>query len=314
MSRPSLVKPRESLLWVKGAVACGTFLPAPGRLIHVADSLSDTFEFMSHLIDQGALFLLRAREDRKLAEPAGPHSYLYDAVRGAAASGWYTADVPAADGRPARTANLSVSFIRVLVAPPGKRLGHYENKPLLMWAVRAWEARPPQGCKPLEWILLTNVPVTSTADALERTQWYKLRFRIEDFHKGMKTGCAIEGLQFDKLSRLEPAIAVLSLLAVFLMRLRDQARQPDAAERDAREVVGEEYIEALKDHYPQRLGETVTVLQFYLHVARLGGHQNRKSDGFPGWITLWRGWMRLEAMVAARRSNGRWKRLNKSAE
>jgi hypothetical protein len=39
------------------------------------------------------------------------------------------------------------------------------------------------------------------------------------------------------------------------------------------------------------------VKAFYMHVARLGGHQNRKADGFPGWITLWRGWMKLQAMV-----------------
>lgn len=305
---------RESRLWLKGAEACGPFSPAPGRLVHVADSLSDTFEFLSYLIDRGGLFLLRSREDRRLAEPFEGHGHLYDAIRAAEASGSYTVDVPESDGQPARTAHVSVSFIKISIAPPARRLGHYENKPLSMWAVRAWESGPPKGIEPLEWILLTNVPVECVADAKERTQWYKLRFRIEDFHKGMKTGCAIEGMQFDKLSRLEPAIALLSLLAVFLMRLRDQARHPDAAERDAREVVGEEYIEALKDHYPQRLGEKVTVLQFYLHVARLGGHQNRKRDGFPGWITLWRGWMRLEDMAAARRSQGRWKRLRSDAE
>jgi hypothetical protein len=61
----------------------------------------------------------------------------------------------------------------------------------------------------------------------------------------------------------------------------------------------------LANHYGPRVGPNPSVLTFYRHVARLGGHQNRKCDGFPGWITLWRGWMKLQLMVdgyrAARR-------------
>jgi len=39
------------------------------------------------------------------------------------------------------------------------------------------------------------------------------------------------------------------------------------------------------------------VYEFYMAVARLGGHMNRKADGFPGWLTLWRGWQKLQHMV-----------------
>jgi hypothetical protein len=57
-------------------------------------------------------------------------------------------------------------------------------------------------------------------------------------------------------------------------------------------------VEVLASHYgKKKLGAKPSVLTFYMHVARLGGHQNRKCDGFPGWITLWRGWMKLQSMV-----------------
>ena len=112
-------------------------------------------------------------------------------------------------------------------------------------------------------------------------------------------------MQFDNIQRLEPAIGVLSILATTLLQLRDAARRPDADLRPATDVVDESYVRVLGLHYPQRLSRNPSIKQFYLHVARLGGHQNRKVDGFPGWITLWRGWMKLEAMVAGYRLSER---------
>ena len=78
--------------------------------------------------------------------------------------------------------------------------------------------------------------------------------------------------------------------------MRDAARQPDADVRPATDVVAQEYVTVLSEYYGTRLGKTPSILKFYMHVARLGGHQNRK-DEFPGWITLWRGWMKLQSMV-----------------
>ncbi len=304
---------RESLLWIHGVRGCPA--TAAGLVVDVCDSLSDTFEFLSYEASAGRLFLIRSREDRRLAEPIGGHTRLYPAVRAweAAAAGYKVVVPPSKENGAGRTAEVSVSFGQVLIAPPGKQLGHYENTPRLMWAVRVWEPHPPAGIKRLEWILLTNVPVLTLADALERTDWYKLRSRIEDWHKAMKTGCRIEQMQFDKLERLEPAILILSLAALLLLDLRDQARRPDADTRPATEIVPVEYVAALQDYYPDRLGDFVSVNAFFMHVARLGGHQNRKGDGLPGWITIWRGWKKLSSMAAARRAQGQWRRQNAPA-
>ena len=79
--------------------------------------------------------------------------------------------------------------------------------------MRVWEPNTPKDEEPLEWILLTNCPVTSLTDAFERVDWYERRWIIEEYHKGMKTGCGIETLQFEKIHRLEPAIALISAVA-----------------------------------------------------------------------------------------------------
>jgi hypothetical protein len=287
---------RESRLWVQGASQCGP-APAGAFCVDVSDRLSDTFEYMAYEVTEQRYFVLRARENRKLSLPIDGEQYLFDVVRKQpAVDNWEITVRPTAN-QSARKAKVSISFVPVQIAPPRKRSGDYEHRPLDLWGIRVWEPKPPRGAERLEWILLTNVPVQKTDQAKQRVTWYESRVIVEEYHKAMKTGCGIETLQFTRIERLEPAIALLSAVATTLLRLRDAARQPDADTRSATDVVESEYVEVLKTHYPKRLQGRITVKQFYLHVARLGGHQNRKCDGMPGWITLWRGWMKLELLV-----------------
>jgi hypothetical protein len=286
---------RESRLWIRGAQASGT-VPT-GLVVDVSDSLSDTFEYMAFEITAGRHFVLRAKFDRKLVKPINGQAYLFEAVRSKKASLVWDVNMSSSTSHKARTATVSMSFARVVLAVPHAQKGEYAKEPLPMWVIRVWEPDPPVGAEALEWILLTNVETTTSDEARVHVRWYECRPIIEEFHKGMKTGCSIEDMQFTKIVRLEPAIGVLSALTTKLMQLRDAARVPDADTRPASDVVNMEYIDVLKLQYPQRLRGRVSIKQFYWHVARLGGHQNRKSDGFPGWLTLWRGWMKLESMT-----------------
>jgi hypothetical protein len=287
---------RESRLWIHGAAACG--IMSAGVLgIDVSDSLSDTFEYMAYEVTQKRGFVLRAKENRTLEKPLNGEGYLLDAVRSLPAQGNRTIKVLPSPQREGRTVTGKVSFAAVDLAVPRKHLGEYAKVPLSLWVVRIWEPNPPPGEDPLEWILLTNAAVETVADAQVRADWYECRPIVEELHKGMKTGCSIETMQFEKIERLEPAIAVLSAVTTTLLRLRDAARAADAETRPAQEVIDTQYVEVLSNHYGKKLGPKPSVKRFYMYVARLGGHQNRKCDGFPGWITLWRGWMKLQSMV-----------------
>jgi Transposase DNA-binding len=287
---------RESRLWLRGVQACGAAPPGI-QCVDVSDSLSDTFEYMAYEVTHQRHFVLRARENRKLDEPIAGVTFLFDAVRALQPAGARMIQVQTSPGRKARKTEVQIAFTPVRLALPGKKAGEYENHALDLWAVRVWEPNTPKNEEPLEWILLTNCPVTKLNNAFERIDWYELRWIIEEYHKGMKTGCGIETFQFEKIVRLEPAIALISAVATTLLRLRDAARAPDADRRPATDVVDQVYVEALASCYPGRLKGNPTILKFYMHVARLGGHQNRKADGFPGWLTLWRGWTKLESVV-----------------
>jgi hypothetical protein len=287
---------RESRLWVHGAQASG---PAPQGVlcVDVSDSLSDTFEYLASEVTSQRHFLVRAKENRGLNAAVAGQWYLFEAIRAQPAVAERPLVVQPCSGRSKRTTTVQIAFTPVQLALPGKRLGEYAKRPLDLWAVRVWENDTPVGEPPLEWILLTNVPVATVAAALERVAWYERRPIVEEYHKGMKTGCQIEALQFDTAARLEPAIAVLSVVTTTLLQLRDAARAADAQTRRVSTILDRIYIEALRGHYGSRLSEEPSVREFYLLVARLGGHQNRKVDGLPGWLTLWRGWTKLNAMV-----------------
>jgi hypothetical protein len=176
---------------------------------------------------------------------------------------------------------------------------------LAVWTLRVWELDPPAHVKePLEWILLTNVPVQTFEDACERLDWYACRWIIEEYHKAMKTGCRVEKMESTNQERLQPAIAWVSVLAIFLLTLRDTSRRSEADQRPARELIPAEYVTVLSVWRFQTPHRDLTVRDFYFALARLGGHQNRKHDHPPGWLVLWRGWTQLHAMVEGALATG----------
>ena len=294
------------LLWLKGT----KHLPADVRLIDVADQGSDSFEFLEHEVNSGRRFVLRACKVRKVYaghEATGEQVYLKDYVQSLPEFGRFRMDVqPQKDRKARKQAEFTIRGGPVLICPPHAKHGKHGNDPLPMFVVLVTETNPPVGEKPVEWMLLTNERVQSLSAALRVTEWYEKRWIVEELHKAKKTGCRIEDMQFTTTCRLEPAIALLSVVAVTLLNLRDASRRPDAKTRPASDLLSPDYVTILSQ-WRYRKSKPLTIHEFYIALARLGGHQNRKSDRQPGWIVLWRGWTKLNAMIhgfdAARRSN-----------
>jgi len=287
---------RESRVWTEAVRAIG---PAPaGRVwVDVCDRGADLFEFLAHEHAAGRSYVVRSSQNRVLGADGGLPRLLHDRLRGLPAAARWAVAVAAAAGRPARTAGVAAAARAVVVPPPHNRRGEYPAAPLAVWGIRVWEERPPDGAEPLEWLLLTNVPVGTAGQLRGRVGWDERRWVVEEDHKAQKTGVGVEGLRFRSRAGLEPVIALVSVVAVALVNLRAAARRPGLAGRPAAEVVDRSWVEAVS---VWRHGEVrpLTVREFTLALGRLGGHQNRKSDGLPGWQTLWRGWNQLHAMIA----------------
>lgn len=289
---------RESLLWVWGT----EHLPCDEQLIDVADQGSSTFEFLEHESKSGRRFVIRNGKVRKVHaghEAKGPTEYVKDYAQSLGELGRFTMDIQSQKDRKARKqAELAIRGGPILLLPPHAKHGHHGDDPLPMYVVYVSEVSPPpKGEKPIEWLLLTNEPIRNFDDAWRVVGWYERRWVVEEYHKAMKTGCRIEDLQFTAVERLQPAIALLSAVALTLLNLRDASRRPDASTRRATELFSPDYIDVLSTWRYGKLRDDMTVHDFFFALARLGGHQNRKGDHRPGWLVLWRGWTKLQCML-----------------
>jgi hypothetical protein len=290
---------RESRLWSQAVLALGE-PPAHVGVVDVADRGADIFEFLATEKKLRRTCLVRAWHNRSIRvghDGTGEKTLLFKYLRSLAAQGQKTKKVFERSTGQEREVKLAIAFAAVALQPPHVRKGDYENKPLAVWGLRIWEPNPPKGQKPLEWFLLCLDPVTTSEVAWQKSAWYACRYMVEEYHKGQKTGCAIEQMQFETEQALQPMIALLSVVTVMLLNLRLACRQPGAETRKASEVVDPQYEEILRAWRYKKPRTEMSVREFFMALARLGGHMNRKSDGNPGWLVLWRGWMDLQSML-----------------
>ena len=295
-SRQREHRPRESALWTQSLRAVGTPPPA-ARWVVVADRGADIYDHLLLCRQQGLGFVVRAAQDRALVDVASqaPAGRLFALVRAQPAHGHFCLALRGRPGQPARDVLLAVSYTPPLAVRSPQRVGSAPGKgpSVGCGAVRVWEETPPPGQAPLEWVLLCDEAVTTFEQAVERSQQYASRWIIEDFHKALKTGMGAEKLQLQTAARLFAAVAVLSVVALALVDLRENSRlQPDApATAAGLETTHLRVLTALSAR-PVR-----TVAEVYLALAALGGHLGRKGDGPPGWQTLWRGLQQLRFVV-----------------
>lgn len=292
---------RESRLWLHGVEACG---PAPegAAVIDVCDRGADTFEFLEYEKTNRRSFVIRSRHSRKREGAKTPlHAY----ARKLPELGRRPLSVRASLARKARTTEVAIAAAQVTLLPPKQKRGEHSSAPMTLFVVRVWELDPPDAERPMEWFLLTDLTATTFDEAAAIVGYYQTRPLIEEYHKSLKTGCDIEGMQFQYRERLEPAVALISVVALTLLGLRDLSRRPEAKERKATAVLHPSYVYVLHCwRYAKTKASAIpcaaldwSVHDFFHALARLGGHQNRRRDGLPGWITIWRGWEKLQPMV-----------------
>lgn len=310
-SAQRLKRDRESVLW--GQVIDQVGQPPEGvRWVHVMDRGADNFEVYCHCREQRSDWVVRVTQrQRKAVLRDGTTRALDNYLRTLPSAGRYELRLraraaqakrghrPARKAQPARTAELEVRFGPLALPFPQNKSPYLKGLspvPIAMWVVHAVEVDAPKDAEPVEWILLTSLPVTGFDDAWQILGYYERRWLIEEYHKALKTGCRVECRQLKGKEGLERITALLSVVAVRLLQLKSAARtNPD---RPACQTVPLNWIRMLVAARKRpKYTEAMTVGEFYREVAKLGGFLGRKSDGEPGWITIWRGWQKLYLLV-----------------
>ena len=197
--------------------------------------------------------------------------------------------------RPERTAEMALRYRRIELKPP---TAHKEKEPLALWIVHAVEQTPPPGEKPIEWFLLTTLEMTSPEQVKTCLDWYCLRWRIEDWHRVLKSGCKVEELQYETAERLRRALAIHAVIAWRVMLLTLLGREtpelpPEVFFSDYEIEVLTAYAKKRKHPMPVTLGAAVFL------VAKMGGYMVRKNDPPPGHQIMWRGYTFFRTLCVA---------------
>jgi len=285
-----LIEEKESLRWLEGyRRVCDRQADLPDtQCIYVGDREADIYEIFAEHAKQASAadYLIRGQHDRKLANGKLLRQVLDDAP----VLEHIEFDIPKTENRKAQRIAQSLRAVRVtLKAPsrPGIKLADTEVTALL-----ATETNPPAGAEPIEWLLLTNLPIDTAEQAAEKLAWYLCRWQIEIFFRILKSGCKVEEMQLEKLERLEPALAFYMIIAWRVLYLTMLGRE--CPELPCNLVFADEewqaiYLVAKRRPPPDVPPSLDTMVRM---VAGFGGFLNRKGDGFPGPQTIWIGLQR----------------------
>ena len=283
----------EAERWQVGVSESEARLAGVSRAIHVMDREGDSYSLLADLAGEGRDFVIRAAHDRLLD---GPIRKLKEAAQFAPTVVEREVELsarrktgPQHRGYPARRkrmARLSLAATEIVLAPRVARGGPSR---LALNLVHVFELWPPAGEPPVEWFLLTNLPVAAP-EALEYVvDAYRTRWVIEEYFKALKTGCQYEKRQLESAHALLNALAVLVPVAWRLLLLRHLAR--DDAARPATDALTPTQVAVLKATAKKPLPDSPSVRDALLAVAALGGHI--KNNGEPGWQVLGRGFRDL---------------------
>lgn len=301
--RSRSVEEKESFKWIE-SLAKGSFEAQQAnqktQVITVSDRESDIASYLGAAFENNLLFVVRAMSRRNDFING---KTLSESILELPALGSFELSV---EKRYARQ-NANYRRKKVLKNPEKKEIqvevragvvlatvsSAKEKMPVPINCIYVQEINNPSQ-ENINWILLTNLEVNGFEDAKKVISYYKARWFIEVFHKTLKSGCGVEKIRLENAQRLENYTLMMSIVAMKVCQLTYAQRvQPN---RSCEDVLKKTQWQALHMYYnPQKpLPDKAPSLdEVTTWIAKLGGFLARKGDGYPGTLTLWRGWLRL---------------------
>lgn len=300
-----LSRVRDSSVWgdLVDQIGCA---PNGSQWIHVWDRGGDNFEAMCHLRLAGNDWVIRASKlDRQVISEDGQRMPLSKAIKDARTLGSYELRLRSREGVAARTAKLELRTVSVTYPAPSHHSKWVRNcgiSEIRMNVVVVQEVNAPKGVKPIQWVLLTSLPVNTFEDAWQVVEDYENRWLVEEYHKVIKSACSVERHALQTAERLEPLIGLISVIGTRLFQLKLIGRsQPEAR---AATHVPASWLKCLKLARPKLQMTGLTVYGFFRELAKLGGFLARTGDGEPGWQTVWRGFSKMQSLLDGMRLVG----------
>lgn len=282
------IEQKESFRWLENVKQSTALLDDPGRCVHIGDRESDIYELFCTAQKVGTHFLLRTCVDRLAGD--GNHT-IREEMKEVRVQGLRRISVRDQQGKVSEVV-LEIRYRQIRVLPP---IGKQKRYPALdLTVIYAQERKIPQGRDPIDWKLITDLPVRSSAEAIEKLEWYAVRWKIEMFHKILKSGCKAEASKLRTAERLVNLLAVLCILSwrIFWMTMIHRSA-PEAPAEVVFVKLELRLLDVLVKE-PSHGGQRRKSLSTYVtKLARLGGYLARAGDSPPGNVVIWRGLSRL---------------------
>ena len=212
---------KESIRWLESLRQSTQLLGEPERCVHIGDRESDIYELFCTAQELGTHFLVRACVDRLAGD--GQHT-IADELKEVKVKGRHQVEVRSRNGEVSH-AVVELRYRRIQVLPP---IGKQKRYPALsLTVIHARERRKPRNRASIDWKLITDLPVRSRAEAVEKLRWYAMRWKVELFHKILKSGCRAEDARLRTAERLVNLLSLFCILSwrIFWMTMLNRVHQ-----------------------------------------------------------------------------------------
>jgi hypothetical protein len=283
------IQEKESYRWLQNLRQSTALLEQPERCVHIGDRESDIYELFCSAQELGTHFLVRTCVDRLAGDG---NVTLASEMALAPVQGQHRIKFKDPHNAKSYEALLEIKYRCIQVLPPiGKQKSY---PPLELTVLHAQERRAPKNRPALQWKLLTNLPVHTLTDAIEKLDWYAMRWKIETFHKILKSGCKAEDTRLRTAERLVNLISIYCIVSwrIFWLTMINRIC-PQGASTLALTQEEIAVLQRLGKHKSTKDVAFKTMSQALIQIAKLGGYLARNSDPPPGNLVMWRGFMRL---------------------
>jgi hypothetical protein len=301
------IEEKESVRWLTGlrqARELAQQTPTT-QCICITDSEGDIYEVLAEpLGERPVQLLIRACQDRAVADQPGQQvrdpvwssPLLYEVellIRGRQAK-TAAEDRSRRQNRTTRQAKVEVRAATVTLRPPYRP--DRKLPPVTVNVVLVREPNPPPGETPVEWLLLTTLPIETVEEVRAIVTYYCVRWNIEVLFRVLKSGCRIERRRFEHIERVLPCLGICLIVAwrtLFVCRMGRACPELDCEAIFEPSEWKAVWVAVHRKKPPRKVPRLAEMVHL---IASLGGYVERPNNE-PGAQTLWIGLQRMHDLA-----------------
>ncbi len=283
---------KESYCWIRGVEASNQLLGSPERLVHIADREGDIYEFFQAVMSKDSHFLGRCKENRRTNSEE--IQKIHDVMASGKIKGHYEIQYRDKTGEDV-SAQLEIKFERMAIRPSdGLKRKMFPDTEVTV--INAKEVGKTKGRREaIDWRLITDLKIESLEEAIEKLQWYALRWRIERYFFILKSGCKVDELKLRTAGALYNVISINCVLAWRIFWMTMINRESESVSPKIALTPTE--IKTLDQLKPSKSKAKPVLSDYIIKIAKLGGYIGRALDPPPGNKVIWKGMQRLADII-----------------